>query len=194
MSSALNDAATIPGSVLMVKKTSLIGPRISSTLPICDLFSRLISAQYVQNRRIEVRDMLGIRTCTKHLALHGVHKLAKGDHIRRWAGIRKAATAAARAKTAAATTTSSVHGHRNETQCRRPRKKEKARDQLRWFADGRTWAARSWRSVSPSVMYSSSTSGLSSVDWLIVLIGAPLITGLAARRTFFHRDLDTFAI
>lgn len=41
LSSALKLLATRPESILTVKCTSLIGPRISSTLPICDLFWRL---------------------------------------------------------------------------------------------------------------------------------------------------------
>lgn len=41
LSSGLKLPATMPGSILTVKYTSLMGPRISSTLPICDLFWRL---------------------------------------------------------------------------------------------------------------------------------------------------------
>lgn len=44
VSSAWNDVATTPGSVFTVKYTSLMGPRISSTFPICDLFSRKMGA------------------------------------------------------------------------------------------------------------------------------------------------------
>lgn len=44
LSSFLKLLATMPCSILTVKYTSLIGPKISSTLPICVLFSRYIGA------------------------------------------------------------------------------------------------------------------------------------------------------
>lgn len=40
LSPFLNDAAGMPSAIFTEKYTSLTGPRISSTLPIADLFAR----------------------------------------------------------------------------------------------------------------------------------------------------------
>ena len=117
LSSALNEVATTPGSVLTVKYTSLIGPRISSTLPTWDLFSRLRGqsratvAAHIQDRRVKVRDVLRVRARTQHVALDCMLKRAKRQDLSRRARGKAAAAPTARAESAAATTTATSEGH-----------------------------------------------------------------------------------